>query len=171
MYTCVCWYILKRAVKVGEKLVQQIRILEPKKGRSIDFLPFAHLQEHSRFSHLGKNCMSGDVPSRRVPWSIGFSKRGTGGFNKDLKSIGITSNVVVLYLETGSLNKLVFANVQNCFANWNWAKDWDGCLSTKINIVILMAVYQETGISTHSRPDRVPYKCIQDLHCKSYDEF
>lgn len=41
---------------------------------------------------------------------------GMRGLNRHLKHIGITLCVAVQYLETDSLNKLLFANVQNCFA-------------------------------------------------------
>ena len=56
------------------------------------------------------------APSRRLPWFLLDFPEGTSELNKYLKHVGITLSVAVLYLETGSLNKLVFANVQNCFA-------------------------------------------------------
>lgn len=55
-------------------------------------------------------------PSRRLPWFLLDLLEGPRGLNKYPTDVGITLNVAVLYLETNWLNKLVFANVQNCFA-------------------------------------------------------
>lgn len=59
--------------------------------------------------------MSRSAPPRRLPWFLLDLSKGASELNKYLKHIGITLSVAVLYLETGSLNKLVSLNVQNRF--------------------------------------------------------
>lgn len=56
------------------------------------------------------------APPPRLPWFLLDLSKGTSGLHKHPERSGIMLSVAVLCLETSSLNKLVFANVPNCFA-------------------------------------------------------